>query len=99
MANRDVESIRSRAKFIATLRRVADALEKQKPVRIQVAAKRFIVPLGAEMSVEHEAEGGEEELELQLKWKTDGGELEAPKRPARKPTRKSTTAKRAKRKS
>jgi amphi-Trp domain-containing protein len=84
MANRDVESIRSRAKFIATLRRVADALEKQKPVRIQVASKRFIVPIGAEMSVEHEVEGGEEELELQLKWKTDEGELEAPKRPARK---------------
>jgi amphi-Trp domain-containing protein len=69
MANRDVEAIRSRAKFVATLRRVADALEQGEPVRIQVAAKRFVVPAGAKLSIEHEVEGRDEELELQLSWR------------------------------
>lgn len=68
MSDRDVERIRSKARFVSTLRRVADAIEAGEPVRIQVASKRFVVPAGAAMSVEHEAEGGNEELELQLKW-------------------------------
>jgi len=71
MASRDVESIRSRAKFVAALRRVADAIENHEPVRIQVASKRFVVPATARFSIEHEAEGADEELELQLKWRND----------------------------
>jgi amphi-Trp domain-containing protein len=69
MADRDVETIRSRAEFVATLRRVADALEQEQPVRIQVAAKRFTIPADAQLSIEHEVEGQDEELELQLSWR------------------------------
>lgn len=68
MADRDVESIRSTAQFVSTLRRVADALEGNEAVRIQVAGKRFLVPAQAELSIEHEVEGEHEELELQLRW-------------------------------
>ena len=32
--------------------------------------KRFTISPSAELSIEHEAEDGNEELELQLKWKT-----------------------------
>lgn len=68
MANRDVEVVRSRARFVATLRRVADALEQQEPVRIQVAGKRILIPVSAKLSIEHEVEGRAAELELQLSW-------------------------------
>jgi len=70
MADRDVERDCSTADFVATLRRVADALERGESVRIQVAGRRFTVPAAAALSIEHEVEGGEEELELQLKWKS-----------------------------
>lgn len=65
---RDVEKITDREYFATTLRRVADAVEKGESFRIQVAGHRFTVPADAVMSVEHEAEEGEEELELQFKW-------------------------------
>lgn len=73
MADRDVERGCSKDDFVATLRRLADALERGEPFRIQVAGKRFTVPTGpagAELVIEHEAEGGEEELALELHWKT-----------------------------
>ncbi len=70
MADRDVERIHNKESFISTLRRLADALEKGEAFRIQVVNKRFTVPAGAELSIEHEAEGGDEELELQLRWKS-----------------------------
>lgn len=59
----------SKDEFVATLRRVADALESGQGVRIQVAGKRFTIPAGAALSIEHEADGGDEELELQLRWR------------------------------
>lgn len=68
MTERDVERAQNRDQFVATLRRLADALEQGEPFRIQVAAKRFVVPVDAELSVEHEVEGDQEELELQLRW-------------------------------
>lgn len=70
MEERDVERNCTKAEFIATLRRVADSLEKGGSFRIQVAKKRFTVPADAIPSIEHEAEDGMEELELQLKWKS-----------------------------
>ena len=69
MADRDVERGVTREQFVATLRRVADSLEAGESFRIQVANKRFSVPVDAELSVEHEASDGEEELELQLRWR------------------------------
>lgn len=68
MADRDVERDCTVESFVSTLRRIADALESGEPVRIQVVNKRFTVPKGATLSIEHEVEGSEEELELQLKW-------------------------------
>jgi len=70
MADRDVERDCSPAAFAATLRRAADAIEAGESFRIQVVNKRFTVPAGAELSVEHEAEDGENELEFQLRWKS-----------------------------
>src|SRR5262245_57241240 len=69
MPDRDVEAVRSRSKFVATLRRIADALESGEPVRIQIASKRVVVPQKAKLSIEHEREGRDEEVELQFSWR------------------------------
>jgi amphi-Trp domain-containing protein len=68
MTDRDVERNCTTETFVETLRRLADALEAGEPFRIQVAGKRFTVPASAELSIEHEAQAGDEELELQLRW-------------------------------
>ena len=65
---RDVERDCSVEEFVSTLRRIADSLEQDESFRIQVRGLRFTVPKPAELSIEHEADDGEEELELQLKW-------------------------------
>ena len=67
--NRDLEKVYLRKDFIAKLRRLADALETGKPFSIQVAGERLHVPAGAVFNIEHEREGGREELEFQLQWK------------------------------
>lgn len=69
MADRDVERNVNRDQFVATLRRIADCLEGDESVRIQVVGKRFTIPSDAQLSIEHEVEDGDEELELQLRWK------------------------------
>ncbi len=68
MSERDVEKDYSVADFAAKLRRLADALESGKPFRIQIAGERFTVPRNARISVEHERDESEEEVEFQLKW-------------------------------
>jgi len=68
MVDRDIERIQSPDQFVATLRRLADAIERGEAFRIQVAQQRFTVPAQAELSIEHEVEGDREELELQLRW-------------------------------
>ena len=65
---RDVERGYPVSDFVAKLRRLADALESGKPFRIQVAGERLHVPRTARITVEHEREDGEEEVEFQLKW-------------------------------
>lgn len=50
------------------LRRLADALEAGEQFEIQVAGERIYVPARGEFNIEHEREGGEEEIEFQLKW-------------------------------
>lgn len=70
MTDRDVERNCTTETFVETLRRLADALEAGEPFRIQVAGKRFTVPASATLSIEHEATGGDEELELQLRWQS-----------------------------
>ena len=54
--------------------RLADALETERPFRIQVAGERIRVPARAVFSVEHEREEGEEEIEFQLSWTYDAGD-------------------------
>lgn len=69
MSDRDVERDCTIPTFVDSLRRLADALEAGEPFRIQVAGKRFVVPKGAALSIEHEVQGDDEELELQLRWR------------------------------
>lgn len=69
MADRDVDRNCSKDEFVGALRRLADALERGEAFRIQVAGKRFTVPGSAELTIEHEAEGGDEELAFELRWK------------------------------
>lgn len=66
--DRDIEKIYSTSEFVAKLRRLADALESGEKFEIQVAGERIYVPARAEFNIEHEREGGEEEIEFQLKW-------------------------------
>ena len=68
-APRDVERMYSTPEVVAKLRRLADALERDQPFRIQIAGERFWVPAHAQFSIEHEREDDEEEVEFQLKWK------------------------------
>ena len=79
-APRDVERMYSTTEVVAKLRRLADALEQDKPFRIQIAGERFWVPERAEFFIEHERDEDEEEVEFQLKWKVEPapeGESEA----------------------
>jgi hypothetical protein len=55
VASRDVERNYSVDQFAAKLRRLADALEADRPFRIQVAGERIRVPKGAAISVETSA--------------------------------------------
>lgn len=71
-APRDVERSYSTSEVVAKLRRLADALETGEPFRIQVAGERVHVPRRAEFTIEHERGDDEEEVEFQLKWKTEG---------------------------
>ena len=67
--SRDLEKVYPRKDFVAKLRRLADALETEKPFAIQVAGERLRIPADALFNIEHEREGGCEELEFQLRWK------------------------------
>lgn len=68
---RDLERTCSRAQFVAKLRRLADFLEKGRAFTIQVAAERLHIGTDAVFNIEHERSGGEEELEFQLRWKSE----------------------------
>jgi amphi-Trp domain-containing protein len=68
-ADRDLERTYTRAQFVAKLRRLADALETGRPFVIQVAGERLRIPADAVFNIEHEREGGESELEFQLRWR------------------------------
>jgi len=80
-APRDVERIYSTEDVVAKLRRLADALEHDKPFRIQIAGERFWVPQRAQFSIEHERGDDEEEVEFQLKWSIEQDAEEEPDAP------------------
>lgn len=66
--DRDLERTYTRAQFVAKLRRLAAALESERPFTIQVAGERLHVPAGTAFSIEHERSGGSDELEFQVRW-------------------------------
>ena len=68
--DRDIEKTYTTSEFVAKLRRLADDLEAGENFEIQVAGERIYVPNRAMFNIEHEREDGEEELEFQLKWKS-----------------------------
>lgn len=66
--DRDIEKGYTKSEFVAKLRRLADAIETGGKFEIQIAGERVYVPVRAIYSIEHEREGGEEEIEFQIKW-------------------------------
>ena len=66
---RDVEANYPRKRFVDKLRRLADAIESGKSFRIQVAGERVTIPPDATISVEHERNVFDEEIEFQMRWK------------------------------
>ncbi len=68
---RDIEKRYPKARFVAKLRRLADAIENGKRFAIQVGGERVFVPAKAEFNIEHERSGGAEEIEFQIKWTED----------------------------
>jgi amphi-Trp domain-containing protein len=71
--SRDLDKVYCRAAFIAKLHRLADALAEGEPFSIQVAGERLHLPAEAVFNIEHERDGGEEELEFQLRWRRPAG--------------------------
>ncbi len=65
---RDVEKAYPLRQFIEKIRRLAGSLEQGKRFRIQVAGRRVLIPPHATITIEHERESSEEEIEFQLKW-------------------------------
>jgi len=66
---RDIEKDYPVTEFVSKLRRLADALESGERFEIQIAGERVYIPARAQFNIEHEREGGEEEVEFQIKWK------------------------------
>ena len=67
-SDRDLEKDYPVNEFIAKLRRLADCLEAGEQFEIQIAGERIYVPVRATYNIEHEREGGAEEIEFQIKW-------------------------------
>ena len=68
--NRDVEKQYSIHQTVAKLRRLANCLERGKPFKIGIAGEIITVPVRAILSIEHERNGKNEEVEFQFKWVT-----------------------------
>jgi len=68
--DRDIEKVYSSKEFISKLRRLANCLEQGKRFSIQIAGEKIRVPQNAIFNIEHEREGGNEEIEFQIKWKS-----------------------------
>jgi amphi-Trp domain-containing protein len=69
MKSRDIERTYTAKQFVSKLRRLADCIENDKRFAIQVGGERISVPSDAVISVEHEREGKDEEVEFQIRWK------------------------------
>ena len=67
--DRDLTRTYTRAQFVAKLRRLADAIESERPFTIQVAGERLRIPADTAFDVEHERSEGNNELEFQVLWR------------------------------
>ncbi len=66
----DVEKSYANHEVVGKLRRLADALEQDKTFEIQIAGERIYVPPFATVEFEYErGEDGEEQMEIEIKWK------------------------------
>jgi amphi-Trp domain-containing protein len=73
MQDRDLTKAYSRSQFGAKLRRLADAIESERPFAIQVAGERLHIPASAVFNIEHERSAGQQELEFQVLWSSEDG--------------------------
>jgi len=69
LKDRKMEKGYPRIQAAAKLRRLADALERGEPFRIQVGAERITIPPYAVFSIEHDRSGDSEEVEFEFSWK------------------------------
>ena len=69
--SRDVEKTYPINDFVSKLRRLADCLENGEQFEIQIAGERIYVPVRAAYNIEHERGDGAQEIEFQIKWKTE----------------------------
>ncbi len=67
--NIDTEKSYAVSQTIAKLRRLADALEQNKPFEIQIDNNRISVPPDAEIEFEYEKTKDGEEIEIEISWK------------------------------
>lgn len=65
---RDIEKTYTKEQFVEKLRRLADCIESGEQFEIQIAGERIYTPVRATYSIEHEREGGSQEIEFQIKW-------------------------------
>ena len=67
--NIDTEKSYAVSQNVAKLRRLADALEQNKPFEIQIDNNRIVVPPDAEIEFEYEKTKDGEEIEIEICWK------------------------------
>ena len=65
----EIEKGYSKSQTAAKLRRLADALENNKPFEIQLDGKKIKIPADAEIDFAYEETDGEKELEIEISWK------------------------------
>jgi len=67
-STRDIEKDYAKSEFVAKLRRLADALENDEKLEIQIAGERIYMPVRAVYNIEHERDDDGEEIEFQITW-------------------------------
>lgn len=65
---REIEKNMGARQMARTLRRIADAIERNEGFVIQIKNERIRVPATAIISIVHECEDGTNELEFQFAW-------------------------------